>query len=700
MSISATNISSNEITPHLFVQLDPALERVLAKFRLLAKRRAAWLRKLWSEEGEPGGKYSVTHAEIDTHLNGRDAPEAEAAWIASDDLVRKWNDELIRIDAEMAADNDSRLTQLRRTFNLDDSEFDLFQVCLAVALDPSLSRVCGYLQDHAGRAYMTEHLAARMFRYVGKNIWTAQSPLQRWRLLIETEAGPGEPSVLACDPRIREWLLGSSHLDPELLGIADFVLPQPALRDWPVDEATSFLESVLTNMGTAGALIRIVGPQGSGRRTLAAVISSRLGLPLLAIDSVRVAEARWDNVFVKAQRQGYLEKCAIAWYGERVTQRIWPRTVTPFPVQFLISERVEEGTFATNLIDYLIEIAALTIGEREELWRRLVPTVSAWGEEQTKHFIERHRLTVGQMAAMGKRGVEDYAQTVELVREVTRHRLGKLAQLLECPFSWDDLVLTDELKEALRDLLYEAKSRARFWERPEARRLYPQGRGLIALFSGPPGTGKTMAAQVIAADLGVDLFRIDLSTVVSKYVGETSQNLEQILSRAAHMDAVLLFDEADALFGKRTEIRDAHDRFANTDTGYLLQAIENYQGVALLTTNKKGNIDPGFIRRIRYVFEFPKPDALARLTIWERIVGELADGDTLKSISEDLKCLAHGVEMTGAQIKFALLAALFASQQNGGRLQVQHLLRGIDHEFAKEGRALSEREREALLGHG
>jgi SpoVK/Ycf46/Vps4 family AAA+-type ATPase len=209
-----------------------------------------------------------------------------------------------------------------------------------------------------------------------------------------------------------------------------------------------------------------------------------------------------------------------------------------------------------------------------------------------------------------------------------------------------------------------------------------------------------MAAQVIAANLGLDLFRIDLSAVVSKYVGETSQNLERILSRAVHMDVVLLFDEADALFGKRTEIRDAHDRFANTDTGYLLQAIENYQGVALLATNKKGNIDTAFIRRIRYVFEFPRPDAAERLRIWERVIGELAGTERLEDLTGNIKTLAGDVETTGAQIKFAVLAALFAAQRDGGQLGMRHLLRGLDHEFAKEGRALSDRERERLLCHG
>lgn len=212
-----------------------------------------------------------------------------------------------------------------------------------------------------------------------------------------------------------------------------------------------------------------------------------------------------------------------------------------------------------------------------------------------------------------------------------------------------------------------------------------------------------MAAQVIAAELDLDLFRIDLSAVVSKYVGETSQNLERIFSRARHMDLVLLFDEADALFGKRTEIKDAHDRFANTDTDYLLQAIEDYPGVALLSTNNKGNVDPAFIRRLRYVLEFPKPDAAQRLVIWRRLAAELAGSERLpatdsngKTLDANLQTLATGLELTGAQIKYAVLTALFASEREGKPLGLKHLLRGVDRELMKEGRVLSERDRERL----
>ena len=205
-----------------------------------------------------------------------------------------------------------------------------------------------------------------------------------------------------------------------------------------------------------------------------------------------------------------------------------------------------------------------------------------------------------------------------------------------------------------------------------------------------------MAAQVIAANLEQDLFRVDLSSVVSKYVGETSQNLERILSRAEQMDIVLFFDEADALFGKRTEIKDAHDRFANTDTNYLLQAIESYSGIVVLASNKKANIDPAFIRRLRYVLEFPLPDEKQRLQIWRQVVAQLTESETLSRLERGLSVIARDIPVTGAQIKFSFLTACFIARRERQGLNIDHVLRGLKRELLKEGRSLNDREMEKL----
>ncbi|HLT02618.1 MAG TPA: ATP-binding protein, partial [Geminicoccaceae bacterium] len=275
-----------------------------------------------------------------------------------------------------------------------------------------------------------------------------------------------------------------------------------------------------------------------------------------------------------------------------------------------------------------------------------------------------------------------------------------LGHLLECPFTWDDVVLPERLRQALEDFAFEAHDRVRFWEDAATRRLFPRGTGLVALFGGPPGTGKTMAAQIVAAELEMDLFRIDLASVVSKYIGETAKHLRQIFARAARMNAVLLFDEADALFSKRTDVNDAHDRYANADTSYLLQLLEEYRGIVVLATNKKQNIDPAFIRRVRYVFDFPRPDVAERRRIWRQVIGELCGAETLQRLGPTLDALGAGVDLSGAQIKGAVLAAIFAARRRRAPLAMPHLLQGLERELAKEGRTLGAREQDRLLRDG
>jgi SpoVK/Ycf46/Vps4 family AAA+-type ATPase len=342
-----------------------------------------------------------------------------------------------------------------------------------------------------------------------------------------------------------------------------------------------------------------------------------------------------------------------------------------------------------------LELPGARVEDRIAAWRQYAPP--DWPESDVHALARRYRVQVGDIAQACGSAPADAADAGLRVRELARSALGNLAQLLPCTFTWDDLVVPDSVRDALSDLLFEAQHRNEFWDNGEARRLFPQGRGLLALFNGLPGTGKTMAAQVIAGALGYDLLRIDLSAVVSKYVGETSQNLERILSRAAHMDAVLLFDEADGLFGKRAaDVKEAQDKFANTEAAYLLQAIEAYPGIAILASNQKGSIDSAFLRRIRFLVEFPKPDAAHRLIIWRRMITALAGEETVAASEPGLEKLATHIEATGAQIKNAILGAIFIARRMKMPLSIPHLLRGLERELAKDGRSLSTKEKERV----
>jgi len=706
MSLHSANLmmdSARQQDPARDMQLDPVLDLVLSRIRLKARCRVSWLRHLWSQEDSAGNPHAITHAEIDTLLADRDSPEAEARWLYSNSRLTDIFKEIEGVEQALADDRHSRLSRLYRIFAIENEDADLLQACLALRIDPSLARIFAYLQDHNRLPYVTRDLIRRLFGYGRNSTWHSESPLHVWNLVHATDMAPGEPVLYSIDPLIYNWVMGNSSLDSLLVGKAAICEPLPALQTWPVKDAVALIGRHV-NDGSGGRVRLVIsGPKRCGRHTLAAIVAAEFGMPLLAIDSDRISAGRWENIYIRAQRQAFLDRTALCWSGSVMAKEPWPAHVAPFPIQFLVLETGETIPRQPFFIDHRLEIPDLGLDERRQLWQRYVPQSAAWNTENFERLVSQHRVTVGEIAAAAARQIQTVTGAESFVRESARHRLGDLAQLLACPFRWEDLILPNRIGEILKDFLYEARERTAFWEQERVRRLFPQGRGLMALFTGPPGTGKTLAAQVIAAELGLDLFRIALSAVVSKYVGETSKNLERILSRAQRLDIVLLFDEADALFGKRTEIRDAHDRFANTDTNYLLQALEDYQGIAILSTNKKGNIDEGFIRRIRYVVEFPRPDEQQRLDLWQHMIREMAgeeglapEGQLNEPLQGQIEMIAKTTELTGAQIKYAVLAALFKARRDKSSLSMGNLLHGIDRELMKEGRVLTQREKERL----
>jgi adenylate kinase family enzyme len=665
----------------------PEARTILTRFRLLARARIVWLHHLRADTSE-----------VDLLLDDADSPEAESDWIASQDWAGEWMAELQDAEGSLAGDPADRLTRLRQIFGIDDEECDLLQACLAVSLDPSLLRLCAYLQDRADREFMTEELAARLYRHGRRGTWSAQSAVYRWALVVSRPTGAGDPHLIECDPQIRDWLLGQHTLQNHLVGVTR-LREEPSVPDsWPLQQTAATLETRLSAAVPGRLRVAVQGARGSGRRTFAAAVSARLRMPMLEIDVDGLGDAEWREVYVMAQRQAYLDGCAVCWSGELPLSRAWPRLDAPFPLQFVTVDGFAELPAVEGLTDIRVRMPHLSVEERSALWQVHIPASRDWPEEELRELSERYPVYAGDIAAVAEYGVTSAEEAAQRVREASRGRLGNLAQWLRCGFEWDDLVASPGLKEALEDIVYEANHRVTFWEQATAQRLFPQGQGLMALLSGPPGTGKTMAAQVVAGKLGYDLFRVDLAGVVSKWVGETSQNFERILTRAADMHAILLFDECDAIFSKRTtDVRDAQDKFANTDAAYLLQAIEDYPGIALMATNQKGNIDPAFIRRLRYVLEFSRPDAAQRLEIWRKVVMALAGEDRVAVLEDALRSLAEGVDATGAQIKFATLGAVFAARRDGVPLEPRHLLRGLDRELGKDGRVLGPRERERML---
>jgi len=672
---------------------------VLAWFRLLARRRGAWLQHLWLSEGSLDGRATVTHAELAGILADEDSPDAEAEWSRNQATVRAWQSEAEHIKKGLDVLDNSRFQRLGRVFGLAVEEIDLLRLCAAVAFDPQLSRVCAYLQDHSGRTYLTEELASRLLGNGRSSAWVPEMNVFRWELIQRREVGVGEPDALICDPQVRDWLLGRSTLDEQLVGAAKLMGTNGIiLPEWPVDEIVSWIDELVAKPNAPRLRVIVIAPRGGGKRKFAAAVAQKLNMPLLVVNADTTEESKWFRLFLHAQRQVFLDPAALAWTGETASRRHWPSNQPLFPVQFVLSEPGSEPAAIAGAVDRQVRLPMPEAATREKLWRQSSPVAAKWKVAERRRLAEQHSVWPGDIERASYLDDNTPDRAALIVRESARSRFGNLAQILECPFTKDDLVVPEGVRQLLDAIIFEAEERVQFWQQHEARRLFPQGRGLIAMFSGPSGTGKTMSAQVIAAQLNQDLCRVNVAQLVSKWVGETPKNVEQVIRVAAENDVVLFFDEADALFARRsTEIRDAQDKFANTDTAFLLQAIESYPGVAILATNLKSNIDPAFLRRLRYLVEFPKPDISLQTKLWTKLVSALAGEDRAVALAPVIELLSTAAEVTGAQIKFAILGGLFQARSDEEDLTARHLLVGLDRELGKEGRGLGPKERDRIL---
>jgi len=341
-------------------------------------------------------------------------------------------------------------------------------------------------------------------------------------------------------------------------------------------------------------------------------------------------------------------------------------------------------------------LPAPDIRQRLELWRNLVG--GAWpaaDEELLESVAAKFRFGPGKIAAVAgamrrnarvEGGNESPGALLHRAcREESNRNLGAFAHKLEPKYRWDDLVAPADILAQLREIRDCVRHRRRVYGEWGFEDKFSLGKGLNVLFSGPSGTGKTMSAEVLAGDLGLDLYKVDLASVVSKYIGETEKNLARIFKEAESGNCILLFDEADALFGKRSEVKDSHDRYANIEINYLLQRMEEYDGIVILTTNMSKNLDAAFTRRIRYTVEFPLPDEKQRDELWRKVF----PAATPLAEDLDLDFLAKRFKFTGANIKNIALNGAFMAASNGGVVDMAHVIAALKREYRKMGKLCS-----------
>ncbi|MFB9439381.1 ATP-binding protein [Streptomyces showdoensis] len=606
----------------------------------------------------------------------------------------------------------SPLDVLAARFSLAPPDVDLLLIALAPDLDARFERLYGYLNDDLTRRRPTVGLALELCGLAGvpaaRFRLAPTAPLVAGGLVEVTEPErPPLSRVLAVPDRVTAHLLGDSSPDPLLAGVLGRAAEDPAADPAERDRAAAASVHGPVHLrshggdpaGLAAAALRArglgvlpldaaaLGGHGGTVGGLARVVSreARLtGAGVVLGPLEELPEQPGERARVLRALCAELDGVPLFTHGTSGWEPAWAPD-TPVTLTVAVPSPVRQAARWRHALERAAERYGAGPGGAAADAGALARSVAA------------HRLDAGQLHRAAGAAVRTAAPagrpvTPEDLRAAVRAQngagLARLARRVEPAVGWEDLVLPGATHRRLEELAVRARHRDQVLGRWGMRPGGGRGRGVIALFAGPSGTGKTMSAEVVAADLGMDLYVVDLSTVVDKYVGETEKNLERIFTEAAAVNAVLLFDEADAIFGKRAEVKDAHDRHANIESAYLLQRMESFDGLAVLTTNLRANLDEAFTRRLDVIADFPVPDAAQRLALWERCLGgRLPRADDL-----DLGFCADRFELAGGSIRACAVTAAYSAAAAGGPLTMVQLVAAVAQEYRKLGRLVLEGE--------
>ncbi len=705
---------------HMDLQLLNELERI----DLLIQVQVERVRQTFQKDDEFRGLY-ISEQQVDVLLAN---PAGLPSWatLPHHPAVAEALDRVAREIAERKAASrhrgvELRLDELARRFALTPFDVDALLVTLAPEIDLRYEKLFAYLQDDVTKRRPSVDLVLNLLcptfadKLAARSRFLATAPLLRHRL-VEMFDDPSRPyppllaRYLRADARVVSYLLNGDDLDPRLAPFARCVEPAVRLAELIQEpELKARLHALTAPSEDSGStILYLQGPYGVGKETTAEALCHELGLRLLVIDLDRLLttdDATFETVLDVAGREAVLQSAALLWRGfdplladERAARR--GRFLAALEerrgLTFLAGETVWEPADALHgAAFHRIELPEPGHRERLELWRRALD-----GFDHAALDLEtvaaRFRFTGGQIrdaAATARnlaRGRDPQSGRLESAdlsiacRRQSSQKLAALAQKITPRYEWSDIVLPPGRLEQLQEICNSMRHRPRVYEDWGFARKLSLGKGLNVLFAGPSGTGKTMAAEVLAHDLGLDLYKIDLSTVVSKYIGETEKNLSRIFAEGQASNAILFFDEADSIFGKRTEVRDAHDRYANIEVSYLLQRMEEYEGMVILATNLRKNMDEAFVRRLHFTVEMPFPTEADRRHIWDGVW----PAGLPRSAELDLDLMARRFEIPGGNIRNIALAAAFLAAADGGAVTMAHLIRATQREYQKMGKVV------------
>jgi SpoVK/Ycf46/Vps4 family AAA+-type ATPase len=685
-----------------------ALVRLDLRLRLAVESQRG---ELTERARDPFRGLYISEADVDELLAS--APAAELA---------------ARLLAEPAEYVSPRLERLAELFELDAFDQDALLVCLAPDLDLRYERLYSYLQDDVTRKRPNVDLILRLLapsleeRARARQCLSPSGRLHsRGLVSVVGDEASGQPSLLArplrVEERVVEYMLGSDRMDARVAQYGQIFRPEADGAAWALptdlqDGLVTFLRTSSTTPGPrVGPVIYVQGAAGSGKRAIARAACAAAGRSLLLVDLPALVAASTDRTLAPTVaavvREALLQDAVLGVDGfdcalddepeARSVRAVLRRLLAeqPGPTLLLGEARWEPALWLPGVVAMRLELQPLGLSDRLRLWRSQLNGHLVPGD--VDELAGRYRLVDDEAIqavaadASGRamlRGSDQVAMVdFQLAaRAIATPPLEGLARHVEPRYGWDDIVLPGDGLVQLYELCARLRHQGTVLERWGYGRKHARRGGITALFAGQPGTGKTMAAEIVAGQLGLDMYRIDLSAVVSKYIGETEKNLEKIFRAADQGEAVLLFDEADAIFGKRSEVRDARDRYANVEVAYLLQRLESYEGLAVLTTNLRGNIDEAFVRRLDCVIEFPLPEEAERLRIWRLAL----PAEAPLAADVDLPFLARKFKLAGGHIRNIALTAGFLAAEDALTIGMAHLVRATRREYQKLGKLVAE----------
>lgn len=620
------------------------------------------------------------------------------------------------------------LVHMSQLFKLTPFEEQCLLICMAPELDRKYEKLFAYLQDDVTQKRPSVDLVltllsrTRQEKLAARQAFDQNAPLVKYRLLHLTDNSPEGPvpllsRFLKIDDRIVNFLLDLGGVDAQLEPVIKLIYPMEAdfnqeIADEEIKSRTrSFVRSHFGKKGLdrKKVVFYFYGPYGAGKRSLAKIICHDLALPLISAD---IREMLSTNLLSQETlwllgREAILQVAALclenfdyllADNDQHLFQlKMLLKVVQTFsPLTFFLGSRPwKPQGLLKDQIFISLELPVPDEQTRNLFWEKQCAGLNQFaGDLDFGALAGKFRFTPGQIqdalasaqtlaywrsSGNGQITMDDLYNAC---RAQSNPKLGTLARHITPKYTWSDIVLPSDQMNQLQEICNQAKYRLLVFGKWGFDRKLSLGKGLSVLFFGPPGTGKTMAAEIMANELQIDLYKIDLSQVVSKYIGETEKNLYQIFVEAQASSAILFFDEADALFGKRSEVKDAHDRYSNIEIGYLLQKMEEYTGISILATNLRKNMDEAFVRRMQAIVEFPFPDEKHREMIWKGMFPREAP----LSQEIDYGFLSERIRLAGGNIKnIALSAAFFAARESSG-IEMRQIMLAAKREYQKTGK--------------